>query len=376
MPPKVSVVMSVYNGSCYLREAVESILNQTFTDFEFIIIDDCSTEPQVGEILSQYEQQDQRIKLLQNETNLGLTKSLNKGLAKAQGEYIARMDADDISLPQRLAEQVAYMESNPEIVMIGTGVSYINESGESVGSYVPSDNKALLNWQFLFRNPLRHSTIMWRRKFVSQEVGDYDVSLNCSQDYDLWVRIKRKSPIRVLASVLVLMRRHELSVGSQKMKLQEMNGTEVTYKQLHDFLGFNNLSLDIVADLRIIPWRKNQYQKDRLLYFFSPNRLRNSYLNYIKIWSNYVKMENIKAGDNGRSFLKKELEQDTLPLIRICQQRKWLITSLFILALNFYYNNSLFWLILKQSFNYILIRVKGKIKSILYGSNKGQITNQ
>ena len=100
MPPKVSVVMSVHNGSHYLHEAVESILNQTFTDFEFITIDDFSTDSS-WEILTKYADQDQRIKLFKNEENLGLTKSLNKGLKLAQGDYIARQDADDVSLPER-----------------------------------------------------------------------------------------------------------------------------------------------------------------------------------------------------------------------------------------------------------------------------------
>ena len=103
--PKVSVVMSAYNGERYLREAVESILNQTFNDFEFIIIDDGSTNS-TGQILSSYAAQDPRIVLIRNRENIGLTKSLNKGLALARGEYIARMDADDVSLPNRFSEQV------------------------------------------------------------------------------------------------------------------------------------------------------------------------------------------------------------------------------------------------------------------------------
>ncbi|PSO83704.1 MAG: hypothetical protein BRC41_11810, partial [Cyanobacteria bacterium QH_9_48_43] len=101
---KISVVMPVYNGANYIREAVESILNQTFTDFEFIVIDDCSTD-RSWEILTKYANQDQRVKLFKNEENLGVTKSLNKGLKLAQGDYIARQDADDVSLPERFEKQ-------------------------------------------------------------------------------------------------------------------------------------------------------------------------------------------------------------------------------------------------------------------------------
>ncbi|MCI0471302.1 MAG: glycosyltransferase, partial [Candidatus Aminicenantes bacterium] len=107
----ITVLMSVFNNAAYLREAIDSILNQTYTDFEFLIIDDASTDSS-KEIISHYH--DTRIRLIENKRNIGLTKSLNKGLHKAKGEYIARMDADDISLPDRLAVQYAFLQENPD----------------------------------------------------------------------------------------------------------------------------------------------------------------------------------------------------------------------------------------------------------------------
>ena len=164
--PKVSVLMSVYNGSQYLRESVESILNQTFTNFEFIIINDCSTD-KTGEILTVSANQDNRITLINNEENIGLTRSLNKGLKIAKGEYIARQDADDISLPERLERQVESLDKNPEAVLISCDLDLINAKGDRVGSFRRSCDSNLVAWYLLFYNHLAgHSHVMFRRKSV------------------------------------------------------------------------------------------------------------------------------------------------------------------------------------------------------------------
>ncbi len=117
---KISVVMSVYNGQSYLREAVESILNQTFTDFELILIDDGSTDA-TGEILDEYATRDARIILSRNQNNIGLTRSLNQGISMSRGKYIARMDADDVSRADRLSRQFEFLEKRPEVGVLGSG---------------------------------------------------------------------------------------------------------------------------------------------------------------------------------------------------------------------------------------------------------------
>ena len=129
--PEISVIMSVYNGMPYLQEAVKSILNQTYKDFEFIIVDDASTDDSLKYLKGI---NDKRIKILSNEKNLGLAVSLNKALNAARGEYIARMDADDISKPERLHIQLNFMELNPQIDICGSFVSVIDENGKLVGS--------------------------------------------------------------------------------------------------------------------------------------------------------------------------------------------------------------------------------------------------
>src|SRR4051794_29608800 len=115
--PKVTVLLAVYNGERYLREAIDSILGQTFQDFEFLIINDGSTDS-TREIILSYH--DPRIRLVDNEDNIGQTRSLNRGLALAAGQFVARQDADDISEPERLASQVAFLEIHPEVVLLGT----------------------------------------------------------------------------------------------------------------------------------------------------------------------------------------------------------------------------------------------------------------
>ena len=125
--PKVTVLMSVYNGEKYLQEAIDSILEQTFKDFEFLIINDGSTD-KTGEILESYH--DLRIKIINNEKNIGLTKSLNKGLKLARGEYIARQDADDISMPERLEKEVEFLETHQDYAVVGAFAKIINKNSE------------------------------------------------------------------------------------------------------------------------------------------------------------------------------------------------------------------------------------------------------
>ena len=134
-PPLVSVIMSVYNAEKFLNSAIESITNQTFTDFEFIIIEDCSTDKTL-EILREFKEKDNRIKIIQKEKNegpKGFIKNLNLGLNMAQGKYVARMDSDDISLPERFQKQVIFLENNPEISMVGAQIDFINEKNEIIG---------------------------------------------------------------------------------------------------------------------------------------------------------------------------------------------------------------------------------------------------
>jgi glycosyltransferase involved in cell wall biosynthesis len=208
MNPKVSVVMAVYNGERYLREAIESILNQTFTDFEFIIIDDSSTDATRKIILSFT---DPRIQLLANESNVGLTASLNRGLSIARGEYVARMDCDDISLPERLARQVAYLDRNPDVGACGTWAFDIDERGKVIGQRETITGDDLD--KFYWRTSLIHSAAMFR--FAPGRSLRYDTTMTYAQDYDLWLRIRGQQKLRNLPEYLLSYRVHGESISDR-----------------------------------------------------------------------------------------------------------------------------------------------------------------
>lgn len=206
-PPLISVLMSVYNGERYLAEAVESILNQTFTDFEFIIINDGSTDGTAA-ILQTYD--DPRIKLIE-QSNIGLTRSLNKGIALACGKYIARMDADDVSMPERFAQQVAFLEAHPEIGVLGTGGLVRDEINGIEWDYpvVKSDTE----WRrdLIKGNQFIHTSVMIRKSLLEM-VGGYDESYTFAQDYDLWIRLAAHTQMANLPCQLVIHREHPRTV--------------------------------------------------------------------------------------------------------------------------------------------------------------------
>lgn len=185
MEIKVTVLMSVYNGGRYLREAIGSILNQTFRDFEFLIINDGSTDS-TREIISSYD--DYRIRLINNEVNIGLTKSLNKGLAAAKGKYIARMDADDISLPTRLQKQVEFLDEHFTVGLVGTAVVQIDEKGRTVVEIPLLTESAKIQEELLFGNQFCHGSIMFRKECV-EKAGKYREEFKYAQDYDLYLRM-------------------------------------------------------------------------------------------------------------------------------------------------------------------------------------------
>jgi len=212
---KVSVIMSVYNGERHLRESVDSILNQTFQDFEFIIINDGSKD-QSKYILESYK--DERIKLIHHK-NMGLTKSLNIGIANAKGKYIARQDADDISEPERLKTQFDFMEANPGVGLTGSRFKLINETGQLIGSSsLPLEDKVIKD-MLIEMNQFCHGSVMIRRDALDK-IGLYRDCFKYAQDYDLWLRISEKYKVMNLPELLVCYRMVDNSITSNKMLLQ------------------------------------------------------------------------------------------------------------------------------------------------------------
>lgn len=246
---KVSVLMPVYNGSRYLRESVDSILNQTFTDFEFIIIDDGSTDD-TWEILTTYADKDQRIRLLRNEENLGLIKSLNKGLNLAKGDYIARQDADDISLPKRFDKQTAVLDHQQEVILVSCDLEIINSEGDLTGKFQRACDRNLVAWYLIFYNRVAgHSQVMFRRKLVS-DLGGYSQINKYSEDYELWCRLVQVNDIVILPEVLLRQRMHSKSLCAKRgtdQKVWSLTQSRQNIKQLIK----EEIALGEVEDLRL-----------------------------------------------------------------------------------------------------------------------------
>ena len=215
---KVSVIMSVYNEKEFLLDSIRSILNQTFKDFEFIIIDDGS-KPPILPLIESFV--DNRIKLIVNEENMGLTASLNKGLFWANGEYLARQDADDISLPERLGAQVKYLKDHPEIAVVGTSYYVIDSKGKILEERKPALNPMST---LATGNRLTHGSVMFRRSIMEDtDIGKYDEAhFRYAQDYEYWLRISKKYEIRNIEHPLYKLRVHVNTVGIEKSREQAL----------------------------------------------------------------------------------------------------------------------------------------------------------
>ncbi|HEC35643.1 MAG TPA: glycosyltransferase [Anaerolineae bacterium] len=238
--PKVSVLMPVYNGERYVAEAIESILAQTFADFEFIIVDDGSTDG-TPSILAEYARQDPRIALLTNGANRGLVPTLNRGLKACRGEYIARMDADDISLPERLARQVTCMDQHPEVGVLGTNIAYIDSGGRLLNGGRPKDpepmSPAMVHWSLLWHCAIYHPTVMVRRRVLEWTGFAYDPAFRHAEDRDLWTRLAPHTTIASLSEILVHYRILPTSVCRAHRGEQRARDRAITHRELTILLG-------------------------------------------------------------------------------------------------------------------------------------------
>ena len=245
--PKVSVLMPVYNGQAYLREAVESILNQTLTDFEFIIVDDGSTDG-TNAILQSYD--DRRMVMVCQE-HRGLVASLNKGLAIARGEYVARIDSDDIALPDRLGRQVSFMSVRPEIGILGTACRLIDADGRAHGLVQwPSDDLGI-RWASLLGSPFAHPTVLIRRDILLKNRLNYNAAYQACEDYDLWTRLLHWTRGANLTDPLVQYRVRSASVSHRSRALQLMN---------HDFVSSRSVKTQLPG-FRINPEQVSQLRR-------------------------------------------------------------------------------------------------------------------
>ena len=245
MNPRVSVIMPVYNCAAYIKESVASILTQTFSDFELIIIDDHSTD---GTYEYLQTLADSRIVLIQKPQNSGYAVSLNMGLGRAKGEYIARMDGDDIALPERFARQVSLMDSKPEVLVCGTNYQLL---GSDTIVQMPQTNEAA-KVVAIMNVPVAHPTAFIRRSVLIQHQLRYNEQLEPTEDYDLWTRILEIGKIENLPEVLLLYRKHSEQESITKYKRLVEVSTEIRKRQLNKILTFKDTSYDILFSIAVL----------------------------------------------------------------------------------------------------------------------------
>ncbi len=216
--PKLSVVMSVYNGEDFVPSAIECILAQTYRDFEFIIINDGSSDGTLA-IMQEYAAKDDRIRII-DQDNTGLTIALCRGIETARGEFIARMDADDISLPERFEKQMAVIEAKPELVAVTSDVQHFTELGHGPGYSSLHRDPRLLPFLLCFENALGgHGQVIFRRS-AYDAAGGYNPEFRFSQDYDLWTRLTDQGPFGAVNEVLYMWRSGPDNISTLKRYTQ------------------------------------------------------------------------------------------------------------------------------------------------------------
>jgi glycosyltransferase involved in cell wall biosynthesis len=292
MNPTVSVIMSVYNGEPYLHEAIESIINQTFTDFEFIIINDGSTDSS-GEIITDYKEKDSRIYMV-DQGNTGLTKALNKAIKMAKGKYLARQDADDISKENRLEIQYNYLEQHKNIVLLGTGAYLIDENGEIFYKYNVIEGSEKLKKKLNNNNQFIHGSIMVRSS-VMKKIGWYNENFRKAQDYELFLRISKNYLVNNLNTPLYKLRIWSQSISESDAFDQQLMGYIARY------LNSENSSLtqkefkNIEKRYRSELYLKNKIKITVNLAKAERLKLKGDYKGYFKIiFNNFKKFPSIK----------------------------------------------------------------------------------
>jgi glycosyltransferase involved in cell wall biosynthesis len=229
--PKVSVVIPLYNAEEYIQSSVESILNQTFRDFELIIINDAATDSGrkiVGAI------NDPRIRIVDHSKNQGLVASLNHGFSLCSGEYIARMDHDDVARPDRFEKQVRFLDAHPDIALLGSWFEYIGK-GIVIKSPVTSEE---IRYYSLFNSPFGHPTVMIRKSALSSFHGPYDPDFNMAEDYDLWCRIIDSQKTANLPEILLDYRIHPQQMSAQS-SVQKKVADRIRLRQFRKMVGIS-----------------------------------------------------------------------------------------------------------------------------------------
>lgn len=244
--PLISVVMPVYNADRFIYKAIESILNQTLKDFEFIIINDASTDKSL-QIIYKFKKKDKRIRLINNKKNLQMSRSLNIGISQAKSELIARMDQDDIALLNRFNIQYAFLKSHPNIAIVGNDILTIDEYDKVVGKRTyPTTSKGLKSIMFRY-SPFAHPTVMFRKK-IFEEIGGFNPQMVPCEDTDFWFRLGRKYEFANIPSFLLKYRVSITSSSHHNVKNTEIMGFKIKINAIKKY-GYKPNLYDIIYNI-------------------------------------------------------------------------------------------------------------------------------
>ena len=258
MTPRISIIMPVWNGEKFLAAAVDSLLAQTFTDFELLVIDDGSTD-RTPEILKGYTDPRLRVQRLDH---AGIVVALNFGVAQAKAEWIARQDADDISLPRRLEAQWKALNSNPNAILAHSHVDWIGEDGRnlgSIGARFPK-TRAFVALKLCFQCPIAHSTVMFNKP-VFDKVGGYCPEERHAEDYSLWGRMIERGEFIGLPERLVKFRIHPLSVSKQNLEIQLALTKKIGTEHCKRFMNLSDAEAQRAHAALTTPSRERQWKE-------------------------------------------------------------------------------------------------------------------
>ncbi|MEW6008114.1 MAG: glycosyltransferase [Candidatus Omnitrophota bacterium] len=273
--PLVSIILAVHNEENFITKTLDSILHQTFKDFELIVINDCSKD-KTGEILKSYASSDPRIKVIKNETCMGLARSLNKGIEISEAKYIARIDAGDIAEKSRLEKQVKYMEEFSDVSVLGSWAYLIDIKGEVIGEWrVPEEVNARILYM---KNGVVHPTVLIRKELFSN-IGKYNFSFKHAEDYELWARaLKNKAKLMNLQEFLTFVSQRAEGVTRKHFKGMRKDTFRIKLKYLPYFFSIQNLLstlrslLGYILPTSISYYLSNKYAKALADKMFKKNK--------------------------------------------------------------------------------------------------------
>lgn len=300
MKPSISVILPVFNGAFYLNEAISSILQQSYQDFELIIINDGSTDDS-GSIIEKYLTHDRRIRYFEKKVNSGLIDSLNFGISHAKGEYIARMDADDISLSNRLAFQKKFLDDHQQMGVIGSNVHFINSSGKRISNFI--NNRTLpktaqqISWTMCFTNCLIHPTVMFRRELIERE-GGYSLSSLHAEDYDLWTRLLKVTHFYNLPQKLLLLRKHDKNVTVVHFDTTVSNSRRISSDYISSILNLH--TSDELVNLLWSAFPLNEQESSLLVGLFQD------------LYSKFIELYLISTED--KNYIEKDIAHRIIEL--------------------------------------------------------------